>query len=181
MAGKYSHHTDARGRLVEQTAYVCIHYQNARQACRRGCFIDLPKAHRALFTLLRELSRGPAVRLRELPTAAADDQARAILERELAAIPARRQRQIELAERGLISEEELAAARARLAAEEERLRSSLRDAPRAARPTLRVFRDLADLLESPDAPYVAKRALLKELVARIDLDSEKRPILTLRA
>jgi site-specific DNA recombinase len=180
MTGKTStYQRKGENRPQTNSDYVCNRYQ-AAHLCT-GSFISVRKAERALIACLKALSRGPAIKLQSLPVDDVQDEARAILQRELNQIPRRRARQIELAERGLINESELDASRLRLEKEEKQLLESLTSLkPAQKKITKSVFRDAVTLLEDESAPFPVRRGLLKSLFARIDWEQNGEIILTLR-
>ncbi len=153
---------------------------------RPGTCIRMANAERAFLEELRDLARqgGDPGRMtlmladRNLPS-----QVEAI-QRQLAAIPAQRQRIIEYASKGTIEDADLALQLQRLRPDEAERHSALKAVhrPRRIRPqdVRRQFRNLADVIEDPDLPMQQKRDVLCHRLAAITIHPDETVYVTLR-
>jgi site-specific DNA recombinase len=179
MAGSNRRMAGAGGRTRFHPQYRCTK-ANWQHSCR-GQYISERKTHRALFALLRELSRsaGAIERLprRDESALTADSSAR-----ELAEIERRRERLADYLVRGVLAEADYRRQRELLDQQEAAARIALREqvVPEQKRPPRQRFRDLAALLESGEVSVDEKRDLLGALISSIVIDEAGLPHLTLR-
>jgi len=146
--------------------YVC-----ARRAGRgRGDCLGPTLAESILFPALRDYLKDDRL-VSRMPVAPAPDRERVLLERELAAIPQRRQNFLDAVGRGTITDEDFREQIMGLKGEEAKLSQRLETIQRAAPPTEQVqdrARAAADILFDESIPLPERQQIAAETFERID-------------
>jgi DNA invertase Pin-like site-specific DNA recombinase len=178
MAGHHST-SPALGREVGN--YECSRSHTG--GCR-GSWLSVAKAHQILLNGIRDLSRRGADLGPITWAGPADDRSdeHRLLEADLSALAARRQRLLDLAGRAVISDADLKrglAALDREGADRQATLAGISRSEPAIRPLRRLFRGLAELLESPDVPPQRKKDLLADLFSALVIHPDRTLRLTI--
>jgi len=161
----------SRGRADLFYLYRCSQAANRGRAACRGSSVAADRVERLLIEALDRLARQERPRAAIIRVVPADGAAEEIaaLEAELADVPTRRERLLDLAERGFVSGEMVRLRLERLEADAVRLRETLRRLSRqrpVKRPAASTFAGLGEFLRSA-SPLAHRKAAVAALVAGI--------------
>jgi site-specific DNA recombinase len=149
----------------EFATYECSRSHTSKTMCK-GSYISAGKAERLTFEFLRALSHSTAAELREIRRVAPESSNRRRLELRLKRIGEERLRLGRMLSKELLTEDDYKALIGELETEQKQLSEEQQRGPKGppAAELRRTFRNIAELLESPEIPFQHKRDALGVLV-----------------